>query len=87
MMTQTPTDVAPGDVSSELFMPPLPPPWGWITVEHMSAGVTHALPTWDIHQHQFTETCRCGTTRDDGTIFHTAFDGREAYESERRVRH
>lgn len=68
----------------ERYMPPTPPPWGWLTVDHPVSGEHHAFPTWDLGAHAFDEQCPCGPYLENEVWMHNSFDGREAYEAGRK---
>lgn len=77
--------MVPGDHEPELFMPPAPPPWGWMTVDHKASATCHVFPTWDIYGHIFSEECRCQPYIDENGFWsHNAWDGREPYEMGRK---
>lgn len=67
----------------ERFMPSSTPPWGWQRIASVHSSEAHAMPTWDLFQHQFSPDCPCGPIVDveSGDFFHNSFDGREPYET------
>lgn len=57
--------------------------WG---VFEPSCGGVHVVPLFDIGEHVLNSECRCcPVVGEDGECVHNSFDGREGYESGRRL--